>query len=104
MKLGLYAFATLAGSLALGCTNGQPTDQLMVHNQISSYAGSVSTPDNTQQHHQELNLGQHGITDPAVVQQTTAAAGSIEVSARLHGCTKITFAALGQLLTSRGLN
>jgi hypothetical protein len=105
MRLALFSIALSASLAALaGCTNGAPTDQLLAPNQISTYAGSVATPLNTQQHHQEVNLGQHGVTDPTVVEKQTAAIGSIEVEARLHSCTKITYAALGQLLTSRGLD
>src|ERR1700722_12807116 len=96
-----------AGALMLatsGCENGAPTDQLAVGNEISFYPGALTTPGNTQQHHQEVNLGQHGNTDPAVVEKETLAVGSIEVEARLHSCSKITYAALGQMLTSRGLD
>jgi hypothetical protein len=105
MKTTQFTIALPASLLALAaCTNGAPTDQLTVDNQISSYAGSVSTPGNTQQHHQQVNLGQHGVTDPTMVEQQTLSIGSIEVEARLHSCTKITYAALGQLLTSRGVD
>jgi len=104
MKATHFKFALSASLLALaGCGNGSPTDQLQLGNQISSYAGSVSTPGNTQQHHAQVGLGQHGVTDPTVVEQQTVAVGSIEVEARLHSCTKITFAALGQMMTSRGV-
>jgi hypothetical protein len=105
MRLTHCTIALSATLLAVaGCGNGSPTDQLALGNQISSYAGSVSTPGNTQQHHQEVNLGQHGVTDPTVVEKETLSVGSVEVEARLHSCTKITYAALGQMLTSRGLD
>jgi hypothetical protein len=105
MRLLPTTLAVSTSLLALAaCTNGAPTDQLMVENQIASYAGALATPGNTQQHHQQVNLGQHGVTDPTVVAKQTAAIGSIEVEARLHSCTKITYAALGQMLTSRGID
>jgi len=105
MKLALLTTSLSVSLLALaGCGDGAPTDQLMLGNQISTYAGSLSTPGNTQQHHQEINLGQHGVTEPTVVEKFTLTVGSIEVEARLHSCTKITYAALGQMLTSRGID
>jgi len=100
LSLSLTAAATLA---IAGCTNGTPTDELNLGNEIAYYPGVLTTPTNTQQHHQEVNLGQHGVTDPNVVEKETLSVGSIEVEARLHSCSKITYAALGQLLTSRGL-
>jgi hypothetical protein len=101
----LLALTASAAAVALvGCGNGQPTDQLALDNQISFYPGALATPGNTQQHHQEVNLGQHGVTDPDQVEKETIAVGSIEVEARLHSCSKITYAALGQMLTSRGLD
>jgi hypothetical protein len=110
MKATHLKFTLSASLLALaGCGNGSPTDQLQLGNQISSYAGSVSTPGNTQQHHAQVSTGKDGVigkapvTDPTVVEQQTVAVGSIEVEARLHSCTKITYAALGQLMTSRGV-
>jgi hypothetical protein len=110
MKATHLKFALSASLLALaGCGNGSPTDQLQLGNEISSYAGSVSTPGNTQQHHAQVSTGKNGVvgtgpvTDPTVVEQQTVAVGSIEVEARLHSCTKITYAALGQMMTSRGV-
>jgi hypothetical protein len=105
MKLALLTTSLSVSLLALaGCGDGAPTDQLTLGNQISTYAGSLSTPGNTQQHHQEVNLGQHGVTEPPVVEKLTMTVGSIEVEARLHSCTKLTYATLGQILTSRGID
>jgi hypothetical protein len=102
LSLSLSATALVAG--ATGCETGAPTDQLTVANEISFYPGALATPGNTQQHHQEVNLGQHGVTDPTVVEKETLTVGSIEVEARLHSCSKVTYAALGQMLTSRGID
>lgn len=105
MKLMHCPLAVPAVLLAFaGCGGGAPTDQLLPNNQISTYAGSLSTPGNTQQHHQEVNLGQHGVTDPTVVAKQTLIVGSLEEEARLHSCSKITYATLGQMLTSRGID
>jgi hypothetical protein len=105
MKTTFCALALSAAAFALsGCGNGAPTDSLLMGNETSYYPGALASPDNTQQHHQEVNLGQHGVTNPSDVEKLTVAVGSIEVEARLHSCSKITYAALGQLLTSRGVD
>jgi hypothetical protein len=102
--LSLSLTGALASVAAVGCTNGTPTDALDLGNETAFYPGSLATPTNTQQHHQEVNLGQHGVTDPTVVEKETLSVGSIEVEARLHSCSKVTYAALGQMLTSRGID
>ena len=102
--LSLSTTAALAAVTVLGCTNGTPTDELALNNEVSFYPGSLATPTNTQQHHQQMDMGQHGVTDPTVVEKETLTVGSIEVEARLHSCSKITYAALGQMLTSRGID
>jgi hypothetical protein len=105
MKTTFCTLALSAVAFALsGCGNGAPTDSLLMGNETSYYPGALASPDNTQQHHQEVNLGQHGVTDPSEVEKLTVAVGSIEVEARLHSCSKITYAALGQLLTSRSVD
>jgi hypothetical protein len=102
LSLSLTAGAMMVATT--GCENGSPTELLGTSNQISFYPGALATPDNTQQHHQQVNLGQNGVTDPTVVEKETLTVGSIEVEARLHSCSKITYAALGQMLTSRGID
>lgn len=48
--------------------------------------------------------GQSGQKDPFEILKEHAEEGPPEVRSRLHGCTKIRYDALGQLLSSRGVN
>jgi hypothetical protein len=64
----------------------------------------ASGPDNTFNHPKEPIGGDNGITDPlqhAIDDQTI---GSPEVVARMHGAQKMTYAALGEILTDLGVN
>jgi hypothetical protein len=86
-------------SVALGCSTA-PNDVLLGDMDPNSLAAG----DNTQNHYQDPNTGQNGLTDPSQVAQQTQSAGSVEVVARLHSCSKITYASLGNILTGRGVD
>lgn len=95
--LTLAGVATLA---ALGCTNG-PADSLSGDNFDPD---SLAADDNTYDHGMDPNGGDNGITDPNATHANDATIGSPEVVARLHSCSKITYAGLGAILQSRGIN
>lgn len=95
--LTLAGVATLA---ALGCTNG-PADQL---NGDNFDPGSLAADDNTYDHGMDPNQGDNGITDPNATHANDATIGSPEVIARLHSCSKVTYAGLGGILKSRGID
>src|SRR5262249_4384736 len=63
----------------------------------------ASGEENTQDHYQDPNTGETGITDRAAVQAENAAIGSPEVVARLHACSKLPYTSLGAVLASRGV-
>jgi hypothetical protein len=81
-----------------GSTGWSNTPNAVAYDSLGS--GRLNTPN----HFQNPNLGLNGLTDPAQVQVQVQAVGSPEAVARLHGCSKITYAALGALLTSRGVD
>lgn len=98
MKLTTLAL-TLAGSaVALGCSSA-PNDVLVG----DMDPNSLASDNNTQNHMQDPNTGDNGITDPSTATQTQDAVGSPEVAARVHSCSKITYAALGNILAGRGV-
>lgn len=105
MKLRALALACSFAALPLGCGN-TPTDQLTPGGGYDSIGPTslAGGQRNTQHHFQDSNAGDNGLTDPNQVQQEVQQAGSPEVIARLHGCTKLTYAAFGNLLTSRGID
>jgi hypothetical protein len=100
MKLLALSMIGTLGLLAMGCTN-ESNDHL-----IGGGFGndSLAAGDNTQHHFQDPNTGENGITDPAQARADMTAVGSPEVAARLHSCSKITYASLGSILASRGVN
>jgi hypothetical protein len=90
----------LLGVVALlGCSSG-PNDVLLGEMDPNSLAAD----NNTQHHFQDPNSGDNGITDPSLTISTQNAIGSPEVNARLHSCSKVTYAALGNILKGRGVN
>jgi hypothetical protein len=91
---------TIALALVLvGCSNA-PNDALLG----DMDPNSLASDNNTQNHMQDPNTGQNGLTDPSQVAQQNQAVGSPEVVARLHACSKITYAALGNILMNRGID
>ena len=103
------ALGALAALAALaGCDGGGAgANQLVGHPQeIAVDPSSLAAGDNTQHHFQDPSAGTgiNGITDPVQVQATNQAIGSPEVVARLHACSKVPYASLGNLLASRGVN
>jgi hypothetical protein len=65
---------------------------------------SLASDQNTQNHSQDPNTGDNGISDPNSVTAQDQTVGSAEVVARLHSCSKITYAGLGNILKGRGVN
>lgn len=65
---------------------------------------SLAADGNTQHHFQDPNTGDNGITDPNAQKAEDQSVGSPEVVARLHSCSKITYAAMGNILKGRGVN
>ncbi len=65
---------------------------------------SLAADGNTQHHFQDPNSGDNGFTDPNAQKAEDQTVGSPEVVARLHSCSKITYAALGNILKGRGVN
>src|SRR5687767_3469235 len=64
---------------------------------------SLAAGSNTHHHPARSPSGENGVTDPAEVNALRQEVATPEVVARLHGCTKITYAALGAILRSRGV-
>ncbi len=101
-----YAGAALALSLAaftsLGCSNGAQ-DSLSGDDQ-SVDPNSLAAGDNTQNHQNDPNTGDNGLTDPGTKRDDDTKVGTPEVVARLHSCAKVPYASLGNILASRGVN
>ena len=84
---------------AVGCTNA-PNDVLLGDMDPNSLASG----DNTQHHFQDPNTGDNGISDPNSVKADDQQVGSPEVVARIHSCSKVAYAALGNILSNHGVN
>ncbi len=97
----LTSILTILGgaAFALGCSSA-PNDVLVGDMDPNSLAAD----NNTQHHFQDPNTGDNGISDPNQVHTLDQQVGSMEVVARLHSCSKITYAALGTMLANRGVN
>jgi hypothetical protein len=54
--------------------------------------------------HHPTDVTQPGHDDPFEILKLRAAEGPPEVRTRLHSCNKLTYSALGEFLTSRGVN
>lgn len=95
----------LLGALGLataGCS-AESNDRLLGAGS-SWYDESLAAGENTQHHFQDPNSGDNGFTDPQNVKSETTNIGSAEVVARLHSCSKISYASLGAILASRGVD
>jgi hypothetical protein len=101
MKLTALTILTVLGGAmcAMGCS-ATPNDVLVGDMDPNSLAAD----NNTQHHMQDPNTGDNGISDPNQVKTMDEQVGSAEVVARLHACSKITYAALGNILANRGVN
>jgi hypothetical protein len=64
--------------------------------------GNANTGNNTHDHMNDP--GESGQKDPFEILKERAEEGPAEIRSRLHGCTKLRYDALGQLLSSRGVN
>jgi len=98
-------FALFAGIAALalaGCA-ADPNDRLVGSHDPDSLAAGEG---NTQHHFQQMGSGENGEynNDPNQVTAEDQQIGGPVAAARMHGCTKITYASLGAILTSRGIN
>lgn len=104
-RIALTLLAATA-ALALGaCTSEAASDKLAAGAHTQSYdPSSLATEGNTQHHFQDPNTGDNGISDPAIIRAQDQQVGSPEVVARLHACAKIPYAALGSILSSRGVS
>lgn len=98
MKIKLLTILSVLG-FAAGCSSA-PNDVLVGDMDPNSLAAD----NNTQHHMQDPNTGDNGISDPNSVHAEEAQVGSAEVVARLHSCSKITYAAMGNILTNHGVN
>jgi hypothetical protein len=92
-------FALVLSTVALGCS-AAPNNVLLGDMDPNSLAADG----NTQHHFQDPNTGDNGITDPNQQKAEDQTVGSPEVVARLHSCSKITYAALGNILNGRGVS
>ena len=104
-KIALALALVSLGAAALGCSDDN-------RDSLGGVGGS-SDPNGTGgatggEHMNNPNAADpqsnYNASDPAAKQAEDAIVGSPEVGARLHSCGKITYAALGNLLTSRGVN
>jgi hypothetical protein len=99
MKLGIITLATFGGALLMGCA-GDPNDLLVGGDSLAAGEG------NTQHHFAQVGTGENGENNssPDEVKAQDQQVGSPVVVARLHGCNKIPYASLGNILSSRGVN
>ena len=97
----LVSILTIVGgaAFATGCSQ-EPNNVLLGDMDPNSLAADG----NTQHHFQDPNSGDNGITDPNQQHAEDQQVGSPEVVARLHSCSKITYAAMGNILTNHGVN
>jgi hypothetical protein len=98
MKRIALTLIVAAGAFAvMGCSSG-PTDRLRTSSEISRDPNSpAGGADNTFNHDFSNPNAEQAITGGSNADDTGPVSG-----ARYHGCTKITYAALGSILTSRG--
>ena len=105
MKRILFTLAALgAGLLAVGCDDSGANSLVAAPREFSVDPSSLAAPGNTQHHFKDPNIGTNGITDPTQVVANDQSVGSPEVVARLHACSKMPVASLGNILASRGVN
>lgn len=93
----LVAIALVLGGI--GCS-ASPNDVLVG----DMDPNSLASDNNTQNHMQDPNTGDNGFSDPTTVTTQDQTVGSAEVVARVHACSKIKYAALGNILANRGVN
>jgi hypothetical protein len=110
MKRYLLAFTLAGAALALpalvGCS-ADPNDQLAGPQSSGTPArspDSLAAGENTFNHPATQPSGENDVTDPVAQKLLDQQIGTPEVIARIHGCTKITYGALGSILASRGVN
>lgn len=107
-KLGFTAILLAipaAASFTMGCS-ATDDGQLLGgsgRGSASSDPDSLAAEGNTWDHQNDANRGDNGLTDPREVKAFEGTIGSPEVVARLHGCTRPTYAALGSMLRTRGV-
>jgi len=104
MKRILLTLIATAGLAAGGCSSGGPNDQLG-----GGSSTAADTSNRTPDIHHDFNppnpTGEYGVTDPGGggggLHANDPITGPV-TAARYHGCTKITYAALGSILNTRG--
>ncbi len=101
-NIALTLIATAAFALT-GCSNGA-NDSLSGSDGNSYDPNSLAAGNDTQHHFKDPGTGDNGVNDPTQTSADNSAVGSPEVVARLHSCAKIPYAALGSILSSRGVN
>ena len=99
MKLGIISLAVVGGAVLMGCA-GDPNDLLVGGDSLASGEG------NTQHHFAQMGTGENGENNnsPDTVKAQDQQVGSPVVVARLHGCNKLPYATLGNIMSSRGVN
>lgn len=89
-----------AAALLTGCA-GDPNDQI-----LGGGDSLAAGEGNTQHHFSQMGSGENGEynNSPSEVYAQDQQIGSPVVVARLHGCTKIAYGSLGNIMSSRGVN
>jgi hypothetical protein len=102
MKRILLTLIATAGLAASGCSAGGPNDQL--GGQTAAGDTQAAAPDIHHDFNPPNPVGEYGVTDPnggGGLHANDPVTGPV-TAARFHGCTKITYAALGSILNTRG--
>lgn len=97
MKRILLTLIVAAGFGSSACSSGDPNDQLAAASQGQAQTSMASF-------HHDFNapnqVGEYGETAAGGIRPFDPTGGVTQ--ARYHGCTKLTYAALGSILSSRG--
>ncbi len=109
MKRNRLSFSATAAAIVValaslaGCS-ADANDKLVGPSEGSTAHGddSLAAGENTFNHPTSQPTGENEVTDPQTKKLFDQTVGSPEVVARLHGCTKLTYGALRNTLTSRG--
>jgi len=97
--------AVPAGSGGTGGTGGSGSTAAGTGGEGATDPGNPETSQNDDNNfHHPMDPTQSGQDDPFEILKQRAAEGPPEVRTRLHSCSKLTYAALGDLLVSRGVD
>jgi hypothetical protein len=102
MNRSTFALFGAAAFALAGCM-GDPNDRLVGSHDPDSLAAGEG---NTQHHFQQMGSDENGEynNDPNQVTQADQQVGGPVAAARMHGCSKIPYTALGSILSTRGVN